>query len=250
MPWSGRSAAARPRWPAAPPSEKPPSEKVPGFVPNREPLRLAILNGEAGLAAKIKPLFTPFTLVPGADQAELVWDARAKEALVAGDVIARDIAAEDVGAVVDRVRALGELARLSEQRPQTVELAPDGKLHRAGGNVAFVARNLRGRYTIIFNVTGSGKVQFLFPNPRDRSARAPDRPRIETAEWKLDFKVNSPFGADTLVVVTSDQHLDALEDALRGLDDRNAAGRLPELLRTLLPQAAARIGFASLFTAP
>jgi hypothetical protein len=217
-------------------------------VPSKPPVRVAALNDAAGLLARTKPLFTPFTLVASVDQADLVWDARAKEAIVAGDVIGRDIAAEDVPAVVDRVRALGEIAKLSESRPQTIELTPDGKLHRAGSRVAFVARNLRGRYTIIFNVTGNGKIQFLFPNPRDGAARAPDQPRIETAEWKLDLKVDSPFGADTLVVITSDQHLDALEDALRNLDSRNAAGRLPELLRTLLPSA--RIGFASLFTAP
>jgi hypothetical protein len=222
---------------------------APVNVPKLPPVRVAALNDTAGQLARIKPLFTPFTPAASADQADLVWDAKAKEAIVAGDVIARDIAAEDLPAVVDRVRALAEIARLSEARPQTIELTPDGKLHRAASPVAFVARDLRGRYTIIFNVTGSGKIQFLFPNPRDGSARTPDRPRIETAEWKLDFKVAQPFGADTLVVITSDQHLDALEDALRGLDDRNAAGRLPELMRTLLPPASARIGFASLFTA-
>jgi hypothetical protein len=232
---------------APPPPSPPPPPPAPGKLP---PVRIAILNGEAGLLAKMTPLFTPFTQVASVDQADLVWDARAKEAIVAGDVIAHDIAAEDVPAVVDRVRALGEIARLSETRPQTIELTPDGKLRRKGSQVAFVARDLRGRYTIIFNVTGSGKVQFLFPNPRDGGARTPDKLRIETAEWKLDFEVDSPFGADTLVVVTSDRHLDALEDALRNLHNRSAAGRLPELMRTLLPPDSARIGFASLFTAP
>jgi hypothetical protein len=223
---------------------------APAYVPDKTPVRVAALNDAAGLLAKVEPLFTPFTVVTRADQAELVWDAQAREVIVAGDVIARDIAAEGVPAIVDRVRAIGEIARLSEKRPQTIELLPDGKLQRAGSHVAFVARDLRGKYTIIFNVTGSGRVQFLFPNPRDASARAPDQPRIDTAEWKLEFKVESPFGADSLVVITSDQHLDALEDALRDLDGRGAAGRLPELLHMLLPPSSARIGFASLFTAP
>jgi caspase domain-containing protein len=213
------------------------------------PVRVAALNDAAGQLARIKPLFTPFTPVAGVDQADLVWDAKAKEAIVAGDVIARDITAEDLPAVIDRVRALAEIAKLSETHPQTIELTPDGKLHRAASQVGFVARDLRGRYTIIFNLTGSGRIQYLFPNPRDGSARTPDRPKIEAAEWKLDLKVDQPFGADTLVVITSDRHLDALEEALRGLDGRSAAGRLPELLRTMLPTSA-RIGFASLFTAP
>ena len=239
----GRTKPQPPGEPTEPPVPVNPPIKLP-------PVRVAALNDPGGQLARIKPLFTPFTPVASVDQADLVWDAKAKEAIVAGDVIAREIAAEDLPAVVDRVRALGEIARLSEARPQTIELTPDGKLHRAASQVAFVARNLRGRYTIIFNVTGGGRVQFLFPNPPDGSTRTPDRPKIETAEWKLDLKVDQPFGADTLVVITSDRHLDALEDALRGLDNRTAAGRLPELLRTLLPPASARIGFASLFTAP
>jgi len=226
------------------------AETAPGNPPIKlPPVRVAALNDAAGQLARIKPLFTPFTPVAGVDQADLVWDAKAKEAIVAGDVIARDITAEDLPAVIDRVRALAEIAKLSETHPQTIELTPDGKLHRAASQVGFVARDLRGRYTIIFNLTGSGRIQYLFPNPRDGSARTPDRPKIETAEWKLDLKVDQPFGADTLVVITSDRHLDALEEALRGLDGRSAAGRLPELLRTMLP-ASARIGFASLFTAP
>jgi len=233
----GAAAAAEAPAPVNPPVKLP-------------PVRVAALNDASGQLARIKPLFTPFTLAPSVDQADLVWDAKAKEAIVAGDVIARDITAEDVPAVVDRVRALAEIARLSESHPQTIELKPDGKLHRAASQVGFVARDLRGRYTIIFNLTGSGRIQFLFPNPRDGSARTPDRPKIEAAEWKLDLKVDQPFGADTLVVITSDRHLDALEEALRGLDGRSAAGRLPELLRTMLPPASARIGFASLFTAP
>jgi hypothetical protein len=241
--WQVGSRAKAPGEPAEAPAPPSPPVKLP-------PVRVAALNDTGGQLARIKPLFTPFTPVASVDQADLVWDAKAKEAIVAGDVIARDITAEDLPAVVDRVRALAEIAKLSESHPQTIELKPDGKLHRAASQVGFVARDLRGRYTIIFNLTGNGRIQFLFPNPRDGSARTPDRPKIETAEWKLDLKVDQPFGADTLVVITSDRHLDALEEALRGLDGRSAAGRLPELLRTMLPPASSRIGFASLFTAP
>jgi uncharacterized caspase-like protein len=223
---------------------------APAYVPDKTPVRVAALNDEAKLLAKVEPLFTPFSVVASADQAELVWDARAREVIVAGDVIARDIAAEGVPAIVDRVRAIAEIAKLSEKRPQTIEFLPDGKLHRPPAHVAFVARDLRGKYTIVFNIAGNGRIQFLYPNPRDGSTRAPDQPRIGSAEWKLEFEVGSPFGADTLVVITSDQHLDALEGALRDLDKRDGAGRLPELLHTLLPPSSARIGFASLFTAP
>jgi hypothetical protein len=223
---------------------------APVYVPNAQPVRVAAINDTAGTLAKVKQLFTPFTIVASADQAELVWDARAQDAIVGGDVIARGVAVEDVPAVVDRVRAIGEIAKLSESRPQTVRLLPDGKLHHADNRVSFVAPDLRGKYTIVFNVSGSGRVQFLFPNPSDGSKRAADQPRIDSAAWSLEFKVESPFGADTLVVITSDLHLDGLEAALRDLDNRSAAGRLPELLHTLLPPASARIGFASLFTAP
>jgi hypothetical protein len=209
-------------------------------------VRVAVINGDAAALAKLAPVVTRFEVAANAANAELVWDARAKEALVAGDVIAHDIGADDIPAVVDRVRALSEIAKLSEKAPQTFVLLPDNRLHHLGDRVNLKADGVQNKYAIIFNITGNGTVQFLFP-------KAGDRPQIDSTEWQLtnQIKVQPPFGADMVVAITSDQRLDALENAISTLSDRRAAGLVPQWLAKLLPPApAARLGFTSIFTAP
>jgi hypothetical protein len=220
---------------AVPPQPEPdkPNDKV----------RVFVFNGAASALANIQPFNTPFSVVGSNSDAQLVWDAQKKEALVAGDVIAHGIEAQDVPSVVDRVQAVDELKRLSARAPQTFELLPDNKLHHKGGHVTFKASSVQNKYLIIFNIAGDGTVQYLFPKDRDK-------PRIDTAVWSLgDIVVQEPFGSDTVIAITSDQRLDALEGALRKLDGQRKAGQVPKLVGEQLPKSpAARLGFASIFT--
>jgi hypothetical protein len=211
---------------------------------NVTPVRVAVLDGDPSALAGVKPIFTPFVVTSTASDAELSWDVRNKEAIVATDVVARGIEASDVPAVVDRVRALSELAAMSERRPQTIELKPSNALHHRREMLTFEARDLGSRYPVIFNIAGDGRVQFLYPLGNDAQ-------RVSDAVWQIKVDVREPFGADTVVAVVSDQPLTALGSELKSLDGRRAAGRVPQLVRQLLPPGATtRIGFASLFTAP
>jgi len=220
--------------PAADTAAGPPSDP--------KPVRIAVLNGDASVLAGVKPIFTPFVVT--ANDADLSWDARTKDALVASDVVARGIEATDVPAVVDRVRALRELAVISERRPQTIVLKPDNGLHHRGEVLLFEARAMNDRHALVLNIAGDGRVQFLFPLPNDA-------PRVADANWQLKFQVREPFGSDTVIAIVSDRPLAALETELKSLDGRRAAGRVPQLVRQLLPQTGAtRLGFASVFTAP
>ena len=215
-----------------------------GPPPDAKPMRVAVLNGDASALAGIKPIFTPFVVTPTASDADLSWDARTKDALVASDVVARGIEATDVPAVVDRVRSLSELAVISERRPQTIALEPNNGLHHRGEILLFEARGINDKHALVFNIAGDGRVQFLFP-------LATDAPRVADASWQLKFQVREPFGSDTVVAIVSDRPLAALETELKSLDGRRAAGRVPQLVRQMLPQmGAARLGFASVFTAP
>jgi hypothetical protein len=139
---------------------------------------------------------------------------------------------------------LSEIAKLSEKAPQTFVLLPDNRLHHFRERVNLKAAGVQNKYAILFNIAGDGTVQFLFP-------KRGERPQIEGAEWRFDgeIDVRPPFGADTVVVITSDQRLDALENAISTLNDRRAAGQVPQWLAKLLPPAA-RLGFTSIFTAP
>lgn len=210
-------------------------------------VRVAVINGDASALAKIAPVVTPFEVVGNTANPELVWDARAKETLVAGDVIAHNIGADDIPAVVDRVRAVTEIAKLSEKAPQTFVLMPDNRLHHFRDHVNLKAAGVQSKYAIIFNIAGDGTVQFLFPSKPE------DRPQISSADWQFndEIDVRPPYGADTVVAIMSDKRLDDLENAIRSLDKRRAAGQVPQWLAKLLPPPpAARLGFANIFTAP
>lgn len=212
---------------------------------NNKPFRVAV-NGDVSALKGVTPKATPFAVVADAADADLVWDSRTREAIVAGDVVAEEVAAQDVPDVIDRVRAVSEIAQLSERRSQTVALLPSDKLHHDKEMLTFEAHDVQDKYAVVFNVGGTGEVQFLYPQPGKK-----DSSQVSSATWKLPVKVGKPFGADTLVVVVSDQPLTMLVNEIEALDEHLAAIRAVQALRQTLPQTdATRVGFASIFTAP
>src|SRR5262249_36419833 len=70
----------------------------------RRSLRVAVVNGDPSALAEVRPLVTPFEISDKAN-ADFIWDAGRREAVYAGDVIARDVSAEDVPGVADRIAA-------------------------------------------------------------------------------------------------------------------------------------------------
>lgn len=209
----------------------------------RRSLRVAVVNGDASALAEVRPLVTPFEISDKAS-ADFIWDARQREAVYAGDVIARDVGAEDVPGVADRIAAGRAIAALAERRPQNLRLLPNDAVHRAGETLTLEATELRNKYLIVANVTGDGTTQFLFPHPADA-------PRVSDSAWRLQFRVAPPFGADEVVVITSDERLPDLESALKIFDRRRAAGKLPAALRDAMAASrSARIGLARVVTGP
>jgi hypothetical protein len=98
---------------------------------------------------------------------------------------------------------------------------------------------------LLFNITGDGTVQHLFPKENEN-------PLVRQTSFKLDdMIVQKPFGADHMVAIVSDARLDEVEQALRRLHGRRAAGRLPGILRSLpFAGGGVRLGTAGLFTVP
>ena len=216
-----------------------------GIKDNNKPIRVAV-NGDVSALKGVNPKSTPFVIVADVGDADLVWDSRTREAIVAGDIVAEEVAARDVPDVVDRVRAISEIAQLSERRPQTMRLLPSDSLHHDKEVLTFEARDIQDKYAVIFNISGTGEVQFLYPQSGKK-----DSTLVRSATWRLPVKVGRPFGADTLVAVVSDQPLTMLMNEIEGLDEHQAATRAVQALRQNLPQTdATRVGFASIFTAP
>ena len=98
------------------------------------------------------------------------------------------------------------------------------------------------RSLVLFDITGDGTVQTLYPAPSDPVV-------VGTADYKLKVKVQEPFGADQVIAVTSTQRLDELEMALKKNDKRRTAVEVLRLVEQLAPSDA-KIGFTGLYTAP
>ncbi|PDT04861.1 caspase [Rhizobium chutanense] len=202
------------------------------------PIRIAALGPDQPLQG-ISPAVTPFTLTEAAD-AELVFDPEKHEAIAGGDVVASGVGAGDMPFVVDRMAALDTLKLMSEANPQTVRVTPSDAVHREGERVGVTVSDLAGRKLVLFDVTGDGTVQFLYPGEKDVDAGMPQ-------SFDLDLSVVAPFGTDLLVAVTSETPMPDLVEFLKQNDRRRTAGNIARRLGEVLPEGA-RVGFTVLYT--
>ena len=88
------------------------------------------MNGDASAVAKGAPVSVWLSVVTNGAQADFVWDASTKEAISSGDVVARNVTADEVPWVADRIAAARALAAMAEKRPQTIVLKPNDALHK------------------------------------------------------------------------------------------------------------------------
>ncbi|MBX4871497.1 caspase family protein [Rhizobium bangladeshense] len=211
---------------------------VPPPPPEPAPIAVAALGSEPVLQ-DIDPAVIPFKLTDET-RAELVFDPEKREAIAGGDVVASEVGAGDIPFIVDRMAALDTLKRLSETNPQTVRVTPSDTVHREGERVGVTVSDLGGRKLVLFDVTGDGTVQFLYPGEREVDAEM-------SASFDLDLSVVAPFGTDLLVAVTSDRPMPALVEFLKQNDRRRTAGNIARRLGDVLP-AGARVGFTVLYT--
>lgn len=232
---------------AAPPTAPTPPTPPPvgGPAPSLKPgptIKLASLDGQAKRFEGLTPIDTPFDVVAPNQQPDLVWDPATKDVVAAGDIIARNVDKSDLPAIVDRMAAVRAVKQLATQAPLTVRLSPDSKVHNRGQQVQLTVDDVGGRAFYLVNVAGDGTVQLLYPV-------GSDAPVFDKPQFRLDFKVREPFGADQVVAVAAPQKLADLDQALKRLDGRRSAGQVARLLGRYM-QPGARVGSVGLYTAP
>ncbi len=140
-----------------------------------------------------------------------------------GDVAAEHVDTGTVQGVVDKFVLLDFLKILASRNPGSVSLAPQKDIYAKGDRIAFEAPASRYRNTIVFNLANTGEVQLL-----DVQAQG-----TESHLFKLtDIEVVAPFGADHLVVISTDEPIDAIA-ALLGQKRVDAADLLQLVLSRL-----------------
>jgi hypothetical protein len=207
-----------------------------------DPVRVAVLGNQRDLLKDLEIREARFDAVATSENPDLVWDPISLDVLAGADVIAHQISRSDLPGVIDRLAAVNGFKRLAAKAPQTVRVLPDDKIHQRDSHIEVQVSGVAQRSLLLFNITGDGTVQALYPI-------GSDSPVISTADYKFPVVVGEPFGADQVVAITSSQRLGDLEQALKKMNQRRTAMEVYKLVEHYAPPDA-RIGATSLYTAP
>jgi hypothetical protein len=205
-------------------------------------VKVAAANASAAVLAGLERRETPIRVVASATDADLIWDAKSKDVISHGDVIAYGIDKSDLSSVVDRAAAVSGIKHLVAKAPQAVAVKPDDTVHHDNKKVVVEIGGVAGRALVLFNLSSDGTVQMLYPVRNDT-------PIIADALYRLPIVVRSPYGADQVVAVTSEQRMLSLEQALQQLNGRRAPLQAMRMVERYMPRDS-RVGSVGLFTAP
>jgi hypothetical protein len=196
-------------------------------------------------------------LVHPGQAAELTWDASTLGVFDKfGNTLASSVAAGGLQAVVDRADAVEAIRQMTlasgldmrlmlpeEQFFMSPSIASD-RTHVRGTHLMLVVTDRRYPYFALFNITGNGTVQFLYPLTERN-----DPLRIDPeAPYKLPLDVSAPFGADHLVAIASAHDLSELLTPLRKLDGRKEAALAAKELMRSFSTKQVRVGMQGVFT--
>ena len=206
------------------------------------PIRLAALDGKTSYFPGLKPRDTTVQPVQPTDNPDLIWDPVSHDVIAWGDVIAYGVDLGDLPTVIDRTAAIRTLKSIATQSPQVMRVSPDDRLHNNGQTVDIDLADVAGRAVVLFNVSGDGTIQMLYPIGSDASP-------ARSADLRLPLRVRDPFGAEQIIAVTSQQRMPDLETMLQQLNRRHASGQVVQNLERYMPPDA-RIGSVGFFTVP
>jgi hypothetical protein len=206
------------------------------------PIRLAALDGKMNYFSGVSAKDVTVQAVQPTDNPDLIWDPVSHDVIAWGDVVAYGMDVANLPTVVDRTVAIRELKRMATLSPQTMRIQPDDRQQRAGQTIEVELSDVAARALLLFNVSGDGTIQMLYPV-------GTDAPLAKSPSLRLPLRVGEPFGAEQIVAVTSQQRMSDLETVLIQLNRRRASGQLIKSLERYLP-ADARIASIGFFSAP
>jgi hypothetical protein len=236
------SAAAAGSVANAPENRSPsPAESAPSVRPAL-PVRIAALDGSSNYFAKLVSRDAKIEIVKPVDDPDIIWDPKSRDVISWGDVIAYKVEQAELATVIDRTAAIRELKKIATKAPQSVRVGPDDAKFHNQQVVKIELSDLAGRALVLFDISGDGTVQMLYPVGSDDALR-------REATLELPLRVREPFGAEQVVAITSTERMTGLEEGLLQLNLRRAPGQLIKIMAKLLPPDA-RVGSIGFYTAP
>ncbi|MDX3969410.1 MAG: caspase family protein [Bradyrhizobium sp.] len=228
--------------PVAAPTAAAPTVAAPAPLRLTAPIRLAALDGKMNYFAGVTPKDATVQAVQPTDNPDLIWDPVSHDVIAWGDVVAYGMDVANLPTVVDRTAAMRELKRMATRSPQIMRIWPDDRQQRAGQTIEVELSDVASRALLLFNVSGDGTIQMLYPVGTDAAV-------AKSSNLRLPLRVGEPFGAEQVVAVTSQRRMVDLETVLIQLNRRRASGQLIKNLERYLP-ADARIASIGFFSAP
>jgi hypothetical protein len=220
-------------------------------APEKAIIRMGVLNGAVPGQESLGPLTTPFVLTPvtaGDKDLDAVWDMANGDVVSAlGDVIARRVTRDQVTGVVDRLAAVRRLALLTQSNSAHLALLPSKRTYHVNEIAHLQIDGVDGRYLVIANISGNGKIQFVYPIPGDDPMVL--LPRSGDVKAIGDIAIKPPFGSEIVAAIISRQRMAALEELLIRRNDQQGAREFVDML-TSMPPGAAEITMLPFFTEP
>ncbi|WP_281684823.1 caspase family protein [Thalassobaculum salexigens] len=205
--------------------------------PDREILIAVIGGGEAG-----PPDLEGARVVELSGTPDIVWDAGRAEVVSGIDtIVARDISADRLQGVVDKVRARSRLSAMAETHSLDITVKPEKPIYSKGEVVEISIRDIGHPYLTLVNLANDGTVQFLYPLSPEEA-----QPHDVAVPMELGgVDVSGPFGADLLIALATDQPPSRLVAELEALDGRVAPLEVPGTFRKWLSGVPYRMGLLS-----
>lgn len=204
-------------------------------------LKLRIMGMDDAEAQSVASSLSGAVLVTGPQAADLVWD-NAKQEVISGigDPVAHDIDRTRLQGVVDKWRALPALKQLVVANPVDIRIEPDdGGRQPAGKEIAIASAPLSQPFVTVIDLQPDGTMQLLYPIPSDPAVWPSGKPYVVPR-----IRVQQPFGADHVLLISSSKRLVGLQ---ANLSRTPVAGFAKELEAALQGQTY-QIGLVGLYT--
>jgi hypothetical protein len=121
-----------------------------------------------------------------------------------------------------------------------MRVTPEG-LRRKGERVEITIGGVAGRNLLLFDLTGDGVLQLLYP-------LASDPPVVQSSDYRLSVVAGEPFGADQIIAIASTRPMPQLEQALRQLDRLRNPAKVIDIV-SQFSNGEAQLGTVGIFTA-
>lgn len=221
-------------------------------------VRLRIRNMTPAAAKSVAAALAGVTLIEDGTVADVVWDAANGDCIAKGARIAAAVAATELQPVVNRIKALPVLVRLASNKGLALRILLKGERLDQPASVASDAVQIQGtmltcavsglRYPhlVVFNLTGNGTVQFLYPSARHND---PVQVPVDKPYLLPPNKVEPPYGSDHIVAVASAEPANVLIAELAKLNGSRRIELAVAALETFAARPNVQVGFQGIYTA-